>query len=122
MSSEPSLVYQCAAELLADGEWHNYSEIVRKASKVVPPGVAMRKIETIRLASARKHKGYSNPSQRKIMRSDTRLIEYGALAVARQVLSGSVLFEIEPRGTKQADGPKRIRLAPGKEVWRPQGG
>lgn len=121
MTSEPSLVYLRAAELLADGKWHDYSVIVREVAKVVPPGKAIRKSETMRQRAARQHGSYVDPDNRKIPRTDERLIEYGALAIVRATLSGSVLFEIKPRGTHLRDGPKRIRIVPGKKPWRASG-
>lgn len=126
VAGEPSQVYYRAAELLADGQWHDYKEIIRKTAIVVPPGVAIRKIETIRRASARKHarqgSEYVDPETRRIEREDSRLIELGATAMTRQILSGSTLFEIQPRGALTKDGPKRIRIKPGKKVIpRPEG-
>jgi hypothetical protein len=53
MSAQPSAAYRRAVELLSDGEWHDYTEIVRKVAIVIPPGLAMRRSETDRIAAAR---------------------------------------------------------------------
>jgi hypothetical protein len=120
----PSPALAAAYELLQDGEWHDYRVIVAKCAQAIPPGVAYRKSEELRLASTRRHdaKNYRHPETRKIPRTDEQLITYGAMAIVRQTLSGSVMFEIEPRGTRVTDGPKRIRLKPGSKMWRPPDG
>lgn len=110
-------------EVLQDGEWHDYVEVVREVAKVVPPGKALRKAEQLRLASARRpgeHLSYT-AERRVVQRPTEQLIEYGAYAIVRAVLLASPSFEIEPRGKLTRDGPKRVRFT-GKSVWRPADG
>lgn len=106
-----SLAYQEALRLLSDGQWHDYREVVRKIATTVIPGRALEQAERMRLARAMAEGTYQIPEERKLMKSDERLIEIGATAIARSVLAGSVLFEIEPRG-KTDDGTKRVRIKP----------
>lgn len=113
-----SLAYDEAVRLLADGEWHDYAEVVRKVATAVPPAVAFRKAEAMRLARARQHGNYAMPEERKWQISEERQIEIGGTAIARSVLNNERLFVIEPRGASEArGGKKRVRM-----VTRPVGG
>lgn len=124
MPGHPTQWYLRAVELLEDGEWHDYKQVVREAAKVIPPGKALRRNEQMRQAAVRRpgeHLTYT-AERRVIARSHEELISIGAQAIVRATLSGSATFEIEPRGTKTADGLKRVRLRPGQTVWRPPDG
>lgn len=109
--SRTSLAYDEAVKLLADGEWHDYAEVVRKVATSVPPGVAIRKAEAMRLARARQHGNYAMPEERKWQIPESRQIEIGAAMIARAVLANERLFVIEPRGMSEArGGKKRVRM------------
>lgn len=107
-----------AAELLADGEWHDYDAIIKEAALTVPPGRAKRMTERMRLRHRREPGEHYIGDHRRVHRTDDELIEYGARAIVSASVSGSVAFEISPRGTRVRDGAKQVRLAPGKRLWR----
>jgi hypothetical protein len=97
-----------ALELLADGEWHNYRTTLREIASAVPPGVAIRRTER-----ARKRRVGAESTRKYRANNNERLIEIGALSIARDVIADASWFEIEPRGTQQT-ATKKIRLIPAK--------
>jgi hypothetical protein len=102
-----------AIELLSDREWHPYEPVLRDLSRLVPPGVAIRKSEAMRKTSARLHNG---PAVRKRPRPVDELIRSGARAIVRDFLRTRT-FEIDgvgpPGGSytrREREDMRRIRL------------
>lgn len=55
MRDRVSLVLSKTLELLSDGEWHDYEQLLREVIKVVPPGVALRYAQTKRFHMAKQN-------------------------------------------------------------------
>lgn len=102
-----------ALELLKDGDWHEYGTVLREIAAAVPPGVAVRRAERMRLLSNRGTPSEDMP-RKKDVGNTTRLIAVGSTSIARDVLADRRSFEIEPRGTRLYDGPKKVRLLPAR--------
>ena len=98
-----------AREVLLDGEWHPYEEVRAAVMRVIPPGMAIRKAESERLAEARKRSKRGRPpltQERTVSRSSDFLIEYGRSRIANDVLKAEP-YEVR---TEQ-DGSRFIRRA-----------
>lgn len=108
-----------AEEILADGEWHNYGEVIEALMPLVPPGVALRKNE-----SARRKGKPTSPVNRQVQRTETQLIRAGQRSVVTQMLNSGAIFEIEPRTALIPASSKKIRMltefvaSPQISLWR----
>lgn len=100
---------------LADGRWHDYEQLVRTMSGLVPPGQAIRNAEATRVGLIRRRAaargqplpaGYEPLRQRRASREE--LIRAGSRNIVRKALNGSRL-EVDPAGHIGADQDKRIR-------------
>lgn len=96
-SASPILVR--AVELLEDGQWHNYADLVRVLSKMVEPGRAMRRAERVRAAGG--------PPERYRAVEDYRLIQSGQRSIVRDFLIKKY-FEIKPPGRPVDGGEERV--------------
>lgn len=84
-----------AVELLGDGEWHSYPEVMREMAKRIPPGVAMRRAESLR-ARKRRSTDPAAPAERVKARSTEALIKSGSQDYVKNVLQNRRLYEIKP--------------------------
>ena len=86
-----------ATEILADGEWHDGLTIMREMSKLIPPGIAVRRAERNReYLSARRHDG---PEERIVQRSQSELIRFGKRSIVTSYIVERRRFgswEIDP--------------------------
>lgn len=102
-----------AYELLADGEFHDYEALIRALLPLVPPHMAMRRVEADR---TRQHylrdPTEPTPPRRNLIETD-RKIAIGARAFVRKVLADSTHLEISPRGRIPRGTVKQIRYAEG---------
>jgi len=96
-----TLIHRRLSELLGDGQWHDAEPVIRDLSKLVPPGVAVRRNERAR----RKSKYDRGPEKRKRPITAEAAVRSGARMVVRAVLATT-------RGSKQ--GPYETR-------WLPEG-
>lgn len=87
--------------ILADGEWHDWEEVVQKSMPLVPPGRAIKKGEASRLTTA-KVRGKTPLAVRD--HGDARLTG------ARLIVLGSLRAQIE-NGRVERDENKRLRLS-----------
>lgn len=100
-----------ARELLADGGWHDYEQVMRELVKVIPPGRAVREADSLRVAQVRKRARYAGrtppdkPARQRHGDLD-RIRTTGARAIIRKMLNGAE-FDIDPPGRAER---KRIRL------------
>jgi hypothetical protein len=99
-----------AREILADGEWHEYEELMRELVPLVAPGRAWRANEEGRYRQAlhrARAKGEELPWKPPRVRpvDPDRARESGARAIVRKMLN-SGYFEIDPPGRA---AKKRIR-------------
>lgn len=91
---EPSPELQHARQLLADGAWHDYEQVMRQLIKVIPPGRAIREAEKLRVVQARKRARYVGnavpdaPPRRRPGDLD-RMRETGARSIVRKMLNGA---------------------------------
>lgn len=91
-------------ELIADGEWHDYSHVVREAAKEVLPGEAHRYMETTRTSKG-------GPEERTKNFDPVKLVEKGQRAIAVSTISGLARIEMDPPRSERAE-QRRIRLRP----------
>lgn len=100
-----------AADLLEDGEWHDYEQVIRELAKMVPPGRALRHAEKIRKAAGNgrnKNEDWNPPEQRVRARSREQIIATGARSIARSMIHHK---DIEIRHLSDSHkGPKQIRM------------
>ena len=101
-----------ADELLRDGRWHDYHEIVTKIAVKVPPGRAVRRAESQRVtASKDRHGGRDNVPARQQSTGISHQVRIGSRHIAKQVLNRT-RFEIHPAGPVPPGTPKRVRKRP----------
>ena len=93
-------------ELLLDGEWHPWHEIIDEVAKVVTPGRATRAAEQIRARTG--------PAERRKPRTHDELVLFGQRDYARRA-SRHKWFEVDPPGRTPPGVTKRIRLRPIEE-------
>lgn len=111
----PSSIHLKALELLADGEWHSYEEILRQLRLAVPPGRAKRyQINSRRTAIYNAWKARGLELNDEELEARTKApndddIRKGQRLIAGNILAKGKAFEIRPRGT-QATADKRVRL------------
>lgn len=99
-----------AAELLADGEWHDYYVVVARVATRVHPGRAYRRAESQRrTASAKTYGGRDNVPARTIHQDIDHQIRVGSRQIAKQVLNGR-RFEVTPHGAVRTGEQKFVRL------------
>jgi hypothetical protein len=109
---EPSLFDQIArraVEILMDGQWHDEQQVIRDLSRLIPPGVAMRRNERDRRMSTAGRQAPDRPTPsevppRKYQRAPDKLIASGARAILREVFQGNT-YEIK-------DGQIRLKRLP----------
>lgn len=79
-----------AAELLKDGEWHDYRTIMRKVADAVPPGPALRQAKRVRKGALDE----SDPvMKRQFIRSGQRILAQRVLYEDRfEIADGMVRF------------------------------
>lgn len=119
-ASRTSLVVQTALELLKDGAWHNFDEVVRKVMPKVPPGQALRFAERQRINQiinrtrqkmepAEFEKWLADPEnlKRRRHREENDLLRRGQRGVAVQLLGNVQRVE-----TTMMDGIRFIRRVP----------
>ena len=102
MSALGNQLARRAAELLADGEWHNYEQVFNELAKLVPPGFAIRENEKAR-------RGSGGPAARKKVRPAEELIESGRRMYVRDVLSNPRNYE-STKATRPRDPERQIRM------------
>jgi hypothetical protein len=116
---QPALAAR-VVELLADGEWHNYEQVVRELMKVVPPGPAIRRAEQDRIASNRGHKKADEEIGPRVKpRGTDELIRSGRRAIVRAFLR-NVNYETDrPGRANRIDPERRIRMLRKPQAFRP---
>lgn len=97
--ANPLVVKLC--ELCEDGDWHELEPILREIGKLVPPGKAIRRAESIRQSVA------NAPAERHQPKPPERLIQYGRRSWARDALGASRRY-FEQK--EDADGTRWIRM------------
>lgn len=117
MPPRSSSAYHLALQVLSDGDWHDYRRVVSEVMRVIEPGVAMRRAEANRIATAREtlrsgriRTNSERLTSRKVQRDAAQLVLFGARSIAQEVLANSKTFETFPRGPNKPD--KRIRIRP----------
>jgi hypothetical protein len=99
-----------AAELLADGEWHDYHVVVSRVAARVHPGRAYRRAESQRrTAGAKYHGGRDNVPARSRGEDLDHQIRIGSRHIAKQLLNGN-RFEVAPHGAVRTGEQKFVRL------------
>lgn len=109
-------IHQRARELLADGQWHDFEQIMRQLMPLVPAGIATRVVERGRTKG---RADVSPPKRVKPMSVDEQ-IRSGQRGFVRDVLNYARFYEATPskaRGTR-LDPDRRIRLTPGAPLPR----
>lgn len=91
-----------ATELLGDGQWHPYEQVLNALMPLVPPGLALRKSEQERLASLQTRKKEAKPRTRP--RTTEELIRSGQRSVARSFLQNKGVFEADRPGSHHIGG------------------
>jgi len=100
-------------DILQDGEWHNFDEIVSECMPLVPPGVAWRKAEKNRQQhydrqgrpQQDRHYGDKNTT---IQTGQRMLVAIGVRGLARH---GRIEVEYQDPSLKRKR-PSRVRLTP----------
>lgn len=78
-----------AAELLADGEWHDGLEVLREAEKKITPGVAWRKTQNRYVKRRRRETGQEDlDPERRVGLSDAAIIAMGKRTISRSMVEG----------------------------------
>lgn len=99
-----------AAEILADGQWHNRDVVIEEMIKLIPPGQAIRHSEEVRLRKRQARIAAGLPvrdtPQRATDRSTTFLVRTGARSLAMRFLNASRRIEAERR----EDGTTWVRM------------
>lgn len=102
-----------AVKYLADGEWHDRDLVIADMAKAIPPGPAVRYVETsrLRVRAARIKKGLpvKETDARRDKRSADFLVNSGRRGIALHALSIARRIEHEKR-----DGKTWVRLRPPK--------
>lgn len=102
-----------AADLLRDGEWREREWVMREMGKAIPPGVAVRFQEQVRLARRGQQLKNGRPTlrstdERIVQRESTTLVTMGRRAIALKALHTARRVEQE----KREDGKIYVRLRP----------
>lgn len=87
-----------ADEILADGEWHDGKTVMQEAAKLIPPGIAARKMEANR-ALNREAEGRDPDAPRKVEVPLSRLITMGKRSLTQKMLAirlSSGRWEVRP--------------------------
>lgn len=100
-----------AAELLGDREWHSYEQVIREMSKLVPPGIAIRRNEVDRQHNYLTRTGRPGTAP-KNYRSDEERIRSGARSIVRDYLNKKLVFEKDqpPSYPGAKDPGRQIRM------------
>ena len=103
-------------EILEDGEWHNYKDILSIAAPLVPPAVAWRKAEANRETHYRRA-GREVKDRQKGERNDTiktgqrTYVNTAIRGLARRTRDrGDPRVEVEYNDSPQRPRPLRVRL------------
>lgn len=111
------LLRRRAYELLADGEWANYEQVMHALMRHVPPGIAVRRAEASRLADHKQRgtipKDATAPPPRKRPAPAERQVYTGARAIVGEMLQNQRVFETDVPGARGAglrNPNRRIRM------------
>lgn len=105
-----------AVELLDDGQWHDYEAVRAQMMKLIPPGIAWRKAEQIRLAGERQRRREGAPEMANPRRTTREIqVESGRKHMVSQMLENSRIYErdkLTSSGRPQTGGGsgRRIRM------------
>lgn len=101
---------QRALDLLSGGEWREYEFVRREIGKAVPDGMALRRVEKMRLAARRNRiksqQGTYTDGERYVQRSRDYLVNSGRRRMALEALN-TQSFEFKEEG-----GKRWVRLTP----------
>lgn len=97
-------------ELLEDGEWHDFEEVLAQLMKLIPPGRALRRTEAMR-----RYKSDAEERQRPF--SQERQIASGKRAIAKDALAKPYI-EIYPLGKVKNKRVRMTELPPKVRVER----
>jgi len=97
-----------ADQLLRDGKWHDYEEVLAELMKVVPPGRAVRVAELNR-RQAHRGLGPNDPlPPRRRPQPPEKVVEFGAKEVVRDFLRNRA-YETDPNTSLDKSKRRRIR-------------
>lgn len=99
-----------AKELLADGEWHDYEELLSELGKLIPPGMAFRAAERSRRNSLKSRGLEVKP--RTVEQPYERLVATGRRVILMDKLRPRYGFELDvpAKGGQHRHVGRRIRL------------
>lgn len=98
---------QVLADLLADGAWHDYEQVVAAMASAVPPGQAFRHAERRRARHQERTMGTSRPRS---IGDETTAVAAGARSIScRLIRARKVEGWLEERSV---DGRREIRRTP----------
>jgi hypothetical protein len=106
-----TLMDERVTELLGDGQWHNYEATVRELGKLIPPGIAVRKVEKERLGEGTKQRGGTPaPAKRKHALPIEKQVENGRRSLVRVFLKHKRFQTDQPGHTGHRIPDRKIRM------------
>lgn len=101
-----------AVELLGDGEWHDYEQTVRELMKLIPPGIAKRKVEARRKAGMAQRRAQGIPKGTLRPTPVDEQVRSGKRQYVTDFLGNARIFEREKLDGHRPKQPRQTRYGP----------